>query len=326
MTDGRLTINTESKCAGHYRILVHDSVGQVKHDTGWFANLITNQGLDWLGTAPPLDNTVGTYICTHVGVGTGNTAPLITDTALTSFLAMYPAVSYTNIGGAYKSSYVAGPPAYWSRTFAYGFAVGAVVGNISEVGTGNTAAGNTQPQLFSHALIVDNVGNPTTLSILVTDTLTIYFELRMYLDLTDNTYSVNISGVTYTGTYRRASVGTIPVYEEPIGYNLNGVSFAATVYYYNGTIDTYFNTPTGTSTGGPNQVSTTAGTYTTSSHFRSLSSVVGTAYANFVSPYITAFMLTSEHGSYQFSVTPGIPKTSSNVLTLTWNVSWSRYP
>jgi hypothetical protein len=321
-----INLKVKYRLAGRFQLLVTGPDGNVKHDTGWFDNLITDQGLDWLGTPPPNYNTTYgvPYINTHCGVGTGNTTPAYTDTRLTSFLAMFPSSTGSNVEGFSSRAYVAGPPAYWSSILVYSFATGAVVGNIAEVGTGNTASTDTQPQLFSHALIVDGSGNPTTITVTSADALTVNYELRMYLDLTDNTYSISISGVTYSGTYRRAQVTSVPNYSYTLGHNINGTTSGCYLDYYNGTIGSVTSTPSGTVAGGPNYVSTTLGTYNLGSYYSSLSTVAGTTVAN-LSGGISAIMTTSEHGSYQFGLSPSIPKTSSQTLTINWNVSWARY-
>ena len=317
-----INIPLVNKVAGRFRIFVKNSEGEVTKDTGWFDNLITNQGMDWLGTAPP--NYGVSYsqqlICTHCGVGTGNTAPTVADTHLTSFLAMYPPATNGNVEGFSTSTYVAGPPTYWSGIFVYNFAVGAVVGNIAEIGCGNTASTDTQPQLFSHALIVDSLGSPTTISLTSADALVVNYELRMYLDLTDNTYSMVIAGVTYSGTYRRDEVTIVPHYYLTISYDINGTPFYLTAY--NGTIGTVTGQPSGTSyrVSSSTHVAYTLGSYTSQ---QTNNFALGDAN---LSGGITAIRTESNQGNYQFAVSPAIPKTAAYTLTITWSVTWARYP
>lgn len=319
----QIDVNCRVACRGFYKLLVTDTIsGKVKHDTGWFENLITNQGLDWIGANSPQANNAVINICTHCAVGTGNTTPAYTDTHLTSFLAQFPTFNTDNVTGFSSYSYVPGPPAYWSGIFVYSFATGAVVGNIAEVGVGNVISTDTSTQLFSHALIVDGSGNPTTISVLATDALTVNYELRMYLDLTDNTYSLSISGVTYSGTYRRSVVGTVPRYYYQVDYYPGGsIGYTAV---YNGTIGTVLQTPTGTSSNAPGNGTTTPA-YIPGTYYISYSVTIPTTSGN-LSGGITALTATTNHGSWQFSVSPAIPKDSTKTLTLNFNVSWSRYP
>jgi hypothetical protein len=315
-------IDVKVKFAGYCRLVVTAEDGHVKEDTGWFPNLITNQGLDWLGGGAPVINVAfgEVLIGTHCGVGTGSTAPSVTDTRLTAPLAMYPALYNQNVLGFSSRTYVPGPPAYWSGIFTYGFPQGAVVGNVAEVGIGNTAGGDTDPLLFNHALIVDGSGNPTTIPVTATDSLTVTYELRMYLDLTDNTYSISIASVSYSGTYRRAFVGNVPNYYDEVGNSVSGYVGWGTVY--NGGIGAVTAGPSGSS---GRQNTLTGATYVPGTYYTTFTVGFNTATGN-LSGGITALLLQSNHGAFQFSVSPAIPKDNLHTLTLSYNVSWARYP
>lgn len=154
---------------------------------GEFPNLITNNGMDALS---------GALWFNVVRLGTGNTTPAVGDTALANQIA----ASGTNLslatGGAADGS--------WSSlTATWVFAQGAVVGNVSEIGTSSGATGN----LFSRALIVDGSGAPTTISVTAMDILTVVYEFRVYYDLTDKVTTVNVLGVDYTLTTRACQLG-----------------------------------------------------------------------------------------------------------------------
>ena len=298
--------------------------GIVTQDTGFFPNLITDQGLDWFGTVPPNFNVSNSQqlLGTHCGVGVGNTTPAFTDTQLTSFTAMFPTTSGSNVEGYTSSTYVAGPPSYWSVTKTYTFATGAVVANIAEVGVGNTASADTQPKLFSHALILDGGGNPTTLPVTGADALTVVYEFRQYLDTTDNTYSMSIGATNYTGTYRRANINTpVSFLLQNIGYDINNTNWAR-LNAFSGTIGPITGQPAGTNLGldtGRSKVAYISGTY-----FWSFSNTFNTATANgTIASFLTTNTVT---GNYQFSISPSLVKTSSFTLTINWNVSWIRFP
>ena len=67
--------------SGEYCLQVRKKTGEVVKDTGFFKNLITNQGLDNLcgGSVSALR---------YMSVGTGTTAPAITDTQLVNLRAV----------------------------------------------------------------------------------------------------------------------------------------------------------------------------------------------------------------------------------------------
>lgn len=320
-----INIRVKKSIAGRFRLCVLDGAsGDVKEDTGWFDNLITDQCLDWMGSVPP--NYSIAYgeqaIGTHCGVGTGTTTPAFTDTQLTSFLAMHPPSTGSSVVGFSSSSYNAGPPAYWSGIRTYNFAIGAVVGNIAEVGIGNTIQTDTQPQLATHALIMVS-GSPGTISVTASDALVVYHDMRLYLDLTDNAYSFNISGVPYSGIYRMAWVTTVPHYYDNVYWDIS-YGVIRTFNGYNGTIGPVTGGPTG-SAGGAQLHPVTIGTYTNGTHTLSFQATVPLDQDN-LSGGISAFVLGSNFGLYQFSCSPAIPKTNLYTLTMNWNISWARYP
>lgn len=322
----KLHAKANLKVAGYYRLQVIRD-GKCRHDTGWFRNLITDQGLDWIGANPPNYNTSygGQYLNTHCGVGTGTTPPSYTDTRLTAFLAMYPGVSSGNIEGG-TLTYVAGPPPYWSCIWTYSFPTGAVVGTLTEVGVGNTAQADTTPELFSHALILDGSGNPTTLPVTSADALQVTYELRYYIDTTDNSYSMNISGTTYSGTYRRMQITNAPkIYFSVFGSGGNGILGDVSSNAYAGfALGPITGNPTYSQGAGASAFSYSATSYVSGTYYCEITTSIPLGAANFTGG-IDGFSVVSNHGEYQFSISPAIPKTSSYTLSIVWHVSWSRY-
>src|SRR5690606_22222525 len=149
-----MKLNLHANVAGRYKLIKH----KVREDgtlynteiVADFPNLITDSGLDLLA-AGSLNSVVG-----KCWVGSGNSAPSVTDTALESEIA-----STTN---ATSSSFAnnSGPPDYYSYAVkVFRFSTGVAAGNISEVGVG--ATNNT---LFSRALVLDSEGNPTSITVL----------------------------------------------------------------------------------------------------------------------------------------------------------------
>lgn len=322
-----MTLSLQARVSGRLRVQLLTAEGEVRVDSGWFNNLITNQGLDWFGAfAYTTFNSSGYAtlpgMCT---VGTGNTAPAFTDTALVSPLG----ISNTWLSpGNYTTSYVTGPPDYISAVGTHTFTLGSIVGNIAEIGLGVQATtGATTLSLFSRALIVDGGGSPTTIAVTSADQLVVTYELRMYLDLTDTSYSVTISGTGYSGVVRRSNSTTmnatvvVPI-DKP---NPGGVGYVSPIIvFYNGTIGAVTSVPSGTASSNYNnapQPSYTSGTYTKSYTFS-----FATGDAN-LSGGISAFVFKiGTFGQWQFSVSPAISKDATKTMTLQIAVSWARYP
>ena len=165
-----ISANLSTGVEGHFRLEVLRSDGSVKEDTGFFRNLILNQGLDNLFKMPA----VQAYY--YIQVGFGNGAPSVTDTALQSHAAGINSFSqyYNDPTGVVTTS-----PRYYYDRATVTFATGAVVGNVAEIGAASSSAGpNT---LFSRALVKDSNGDPTTVSVLADEQLRVTYELRWYI-------------------------------------------------------------------------------------------------------------------------------------------------
>lgn len=327
-----MTLSLRARVSGRLRVQLLTVGGEVRVDTGWFKNLITDQGLDWFGVFAYTTFNGGGYatlpgMCT---VGTGNTTPSPADTALVAPLGISNA--WLNPPGAaspqYTQSYVVGPPDYISAVGTHTFTLGSIVGNIAEIGLGVQATtGATTLSLFSRALIVDGGGSPTTIAVTSADQLVVTYELRMYLNLTDTSYSVTISGTSYSGVVRRSNSTTmnatvvVPI-DKPnpgiVGYSSPSITF------YNGTIGAVTGVPSGTASStysNAPQPSYTSGTYTKSYTFS-----FSTAQGN-LSGGISAFVFKiGAFGQWQFSVSPPISKDATKTMTLQVAVSWARYP
>lgn len=326
MKEGVIEAKVNGRVAGFYRLHIAREDG-TEEDTGWFPNLITDQGLDWIGGNGPKYNTSfgGNYLNTHCGVGTSNTTPTTSDTHLNAPLAMYPPAAGSNVEGG-SITYASGSPPYWSCIWTYSFAIGAVVGNVAEVGVGNTISTDTTPQLFSHALILAS-GVPTTISVTSGDALTVTYEMRYYIDTTDNSYSMVISGVTYTGTYRRMQITSPPVIYFPVFGSYNNVPTGNTfsTAYQGFSLGPVTGNPTYSASIGNTSFTYSTVAYTSGTYFCTFITNIPLGVANY-SPGISGFSTQCNHGQYQFSISPVIPKTSSYTLSINWNVSWARYP
>lgn len=178
---------------GEYRLRKLDATGAVVYEGDWFDNLVTNNGLDTIGLSS------GASFANYCRIGTGNTAASYTDTALVSQSASTNNAIANTIVNAGASNYET------KATVTFQFALGAVVGNMAEIGVGTTPTGAT---LCSRALIVDNVGSPTTITILVSEILQVVYRFTCYPNLVDATGTVSIGGVSYNYVSRTFNAAT----------------------------------------------------------------------------------------------------------------------
>lgn len=174
--------------SGHFRLEVRDAVShEVKHVRD-FDNLITNQGLNGYG----LSN--DRYLLNICHVGTGTSAPSVNDVGMNVPLA--------TTSGVQETKHIAPVAPEWisHRVNRYRFAVGAATGNVTEVGIGG------EYYFWSRALVVDELGNPSPVTVLPNEYLDVIYTLRMYPNLDDIPFSFELGGVTYSGTARPQNI------------------------------------------------------------------------------------------------------------------------
>lgn len=182
-------INVNGKLKGVFSpITVIRGDGSV--ETYQAPNLVLDSGIA-IATAGG-NGITSNLLLTNCVVGTGATPPAVTDTALVSQLAVSPngvmqsgTYSYDEIGDDLSAVTV----------MRYTFAIGAVVGNISEIGIRPSG----QTNLFSRALIVDGGGSPTTITVTASDQLIVDYTLTGTISRT----------VTFTGlTMKHVGAGS----------------------------------------------------------------------------------------------------------------------
>ena len=279
-------------------------------------NLITNEGLNRLGATPSGQQGPITYC----SVGTGTTTPAFTDTALVGFLASTQTASPAGTSVTNQSSSLY----YAQYTFGYRFALGAVVGNVSEVGVGwmNDGTG-----LFSRARILNDIGVPTTITVLSDEVLDVYYGFRVYPPETDVTGSITISGVPYTYILRARNVTGGSFGWSAVGFVSNIWPNNESGATFTGAIAALTSSPTG---GG--ETTTQASTksliaYSNGSYQRD-SVLTWALNDGNVAGGAKCLSYSGHNGGsrYQVQFTPNIPKDDTKVLTLTTRHSWARHP
>lgn len=304
--------------SGRYKLVAHKADGTSRVVADWFDNLILNAGLERLGTG----GVVGTCV-----VGSDSTPPAVGQSSLFALVASTTTQQLLVTGTAPDNSY-----AFYRKTFR--FAIGVAAGNLSEVGVGWT---NTD--LFSRALIRDDLGDPTTITILADEVLDVIYEVRLYVPTSDQTFVVNIAGVDYTFTLRPGMVSGSggPYYSGhwhndlrtflEDGHVLTGPSVTGKVFFAYGNGAT-MNAVTGSLSGSvlTNELSASLKTeflsaYVPGSYERGMRMTFDLNDGNAA---FGGFMLYTMTGTYQCVVSPNIPKDNTKILKIDFTVSWAR--
>lgn len=294
-----------STIKGFFKIEAVKPDGSRRVLADWFPNLVTDNGLDLVGSS-------SSWMSTCV-VGSGNTAPANSDTQLVSLVG-----STTNVVTSTQGTAV-GSPYYGFTTNTYRFAAGVATGNLTEVGVGATST-----NLFSRALILDGIGNPTTITVLSVEALDVTYQLRNYAPLVDVTGNITISAVVYAYQIRAANVTGSQ-------WNMVGFGFADTaglssMTVFDGALGAITSSPSGSSASGGiaanNAYST--GTHRVDGTF-TMGLTVGNLGTGISAALITTGAIYGQFGGYQISFTPAIPKDNTKVLTLGFRQSWARH-
>lgn len=307
----------ESGCEGWFTLEI-SKVGKdgeliLQRTIGPFKNLITNQGLNMLGTvSTPMQ---------YCHVGTGTTPPAVTDTQLVNRIASQ---LYSSNAGISTSGIVSTPTPYaWYRLVST-FAVGAAAGNLSEIGMGSAATGAV---LYSRELIRDGSGTPITITVLSDEILTTTYEHRIYPPTTDVTGSINFTGTTpatYSYTVRACEIDQVtgdfnPGWGPTVAAGFGSWQHAGNMSGggFTGIIGPTTGSPAGTNVG---STSTVASAYSSGSLERAMIMTFGIA----ITQPIRSIKYYCGFATYQIQFDPAIPKTNANELKVGLKHSWSR--
>lgn len=168
--------NFNGKVRGEYSVEV---IRPTKVDTLEGKNLILNSFF----SKPTLFTGASNYVV----VGTNATPPQVTDTALLGFLSRSPVDTAQSTSITDEGAGIFTLKAVTQVTWA----VGAVVGNLSELGL-EYGSGN----LVTRALMLDQSEQPTTISVTAEDQLIITYTMVLTIDANPVTVSEVIDGVT----------------------------------------------------------------------------------------------------------------------------------
>ena len=306
-------INLQTGVAGFYKLQTVSASGLIREDTGWFPNLITDSGMDYLANTDRW--------LTRCYVGTSSATPDVTDTSIGSLLAS----STTVVGG--MSSYgkqISTDPFYSYKIVAYEFSEGSATGNISEV-----AIGPSSGNVFSRSLVKDGSGNPTTVTVLSDEILRVVYEVRLYIPKDDVTGTVDVNGTSHSWTSRAMSISDNSYWNTSI-FSSTGTqleprtdtsgNWSATMY--GGAIGIVTSRPSGTSQrfSGASSVDPyvdgsfeTSATYIASPDDDSVTEIGAMTYM-------------SDFTAYQIGFTPKIPKSDTERFTIKVKHSWARRP
>lgn len=311
--------------SGHFRLEVRDGYTHKLTKVREFDNLITNRGLDGYGYGND------PYLINNCYVGTGMALPSVNDVGL--------AVPLASTSGVAESNHIAPTAPDWvsSRVNRYRFAVGTVVGNISEVGIGG------ENYFWSRARILDDYGNPSDITVLANEYLDVIYTLRLHPNLNDIPFTFTLGGETYSGTARPQNIqdsqitgtSTLSVYggiTPNSGIEINAVYNSGNLGTINQEIQNY--NSGGRLTVGPSAWGMEE--YAQGSYRRRFYSTIGLNEGNVAGGIIGFSVIPRPIGNYgtlgsvfrletQIMLNKPIPKDNTNSVKITLQVQWGRF-
>jgi len=327
-----MIVNTHAAVKGRYTLRVERPGVGVVSETA-FDNLITDSGLDHLGTM--LFSNVGTGSVVYWShLGTGTSPPSTTDTSLEAPVANGVARNGSGVtislGQSRDNFYGEDPPRVRRTvTFTCTYPLGAIVGNLSEVGVG-PGTDSTPGELFSRARILDSMGNPTTVTATADDVVVLVYKLTV--DFTGKSSgSVTVAGTTYNyetdlsaeTAYTGANAAT-SVY----AVNTSGNGPAQGNVGYLTTMSAWVSPSTSYSWAGSSGIATaTYAAYTPGDHYRDVTVRLTTGTG---SPGIQGLRINRGNTgalsgiSWRIRFSAPIPFTSSQQFQVTLRSSWGR--
>lgn len=300
---------------GQFRMEIVRGDGRAEWLTDWFDNNITDTGMDRMATSSTRFNA-----CV---IGTGSAAPTNADTTLQTYVA---GTTTKGINGQVSNGSDPSPPNYYSEVYyRYDFAVGTVVGNMAEVGIGTVSTSGTA--LTARELIRDSGGSPTTISVLVTETLRVHYRFRHWAPTEDALGSFELTGVGTISTTRRASsVGAWALNGSGGLCVLGSAQSRNNIDIFTGTIGAVTSSPGGTKYDATGQ---STGAYTNGTYSRSYSATwaAGTGTATIQSTRFPCYDNgnAGNGGFFQTEFSPTFAKGEGQALTLEYNIGWTRH-
>lgn len=298
---------SDIKLSGRYKMIVTSGdTGEERVVADWFENLITDQGLNHY-----CGNITSNDFSGFMQLGSGTIAPAVTDTQLAQASSIRKPTSSQSVAGATASPYygVARKIAVWNP--------GELSGNFTEIGIGwgGSTSANTSISVFSRALITEN-GNPITITILSTDSLTVIYDLRLYAPTADVTGMLTLGGNNYNYTIR--PLGVTGIRWIPNG---NAISMVDLNSYTESLTTATSSSISGTALNG----SFSTLPYVDNSFYREVNLNFGISQGNFSTGIGAITTRTTNAGAWQIGFSPKIPKTANEALSIKVRFTFGRY-
>lgn len=193
-----------SQLAGEFQIVVKDSAGNIKTDTGFIRNLILNTGLDWFGNPQLKDSDRFHRVCL---LGTGNSTPNNNQTKLDNAVMASTYVQPAIINSRYDFTYNAQTDGDMYKVctnldYVYTSDNKYV---LTEIGLSSNYAALDDYNVLTRALILDDSGSLRPISVDAGDSINVRYRLWTVFNIQPVRRTIRNMAIDQ----RALSVGTI---------------------------------------------------------------------------------------------------------------------
>ena len=300
-----------------------DGSEKITGKTGWFLNLVTDAGLAHLSGSDPA-NMFG-----YLSVGSGNSTPTVSDTQLQARIASTNGLTPT------QPSFVkqlTTEPFYFAARRSFRFQEGVAAGIVAEVCLGKNSNGTG---IFNRALIRDNSGNISTITVLSDEILDVLVEIRLYVDssvsgsfpLKDKVGST-IRTVNYTGKPYSVWSNDVDLHWRYL--NFDYLINPPPVQVFSTAMSAGYTTPpTGGAVGAPyntgSSITRQNPTSTSAKYLIKFGVLDANASHKTICLGFNSLLTTYAFVGYQFEFDTPVVKTNQDTLTYTITMVWDRY-
>lgn len=276
----------------------------------WQSNLITDAGMNALGTGGATNGWYGLV------VGSGNTTPKFSDTRLAGYIAS----ASTSAWSGSKSGNVV------TFTSTATFGLGAVVGNVAELGVVLYTPGPNSTTA-TRALILDGAGQPTTIPVQASDQLIVTYRLIFTVDQSISSQEITDpnTSVQYTIRAKYGTLSTHPGHYGLTDFALGVMSGGSAVALVGGTFNGPGEAPSGGASGSTSvtgaNIPYVPGTFSVvgGARFGTDATTLDRAGVN-----ILRVPASCPSGYIDAEFDPPFRKPATSTATIQWRVSWAR--
>lgn len=297
--------------SGHVTLAVGKEDGSSHEVRADFPNMVLDSGLELYA-----EGTFVESLSTYAHVGSSGAAVNAAQTVL-----LAPLGSSTSSAETYEV--VSVDPFTVEHTSKYRFREGVAQGNVAEIGFGDRSS--VYDPLFSRALVLDEFGSPSAVTVLADEYLDVSYVLTFTTDIADVPFTMNLSTGSVSGVLRPSQLEALgSTSRDALG------AFAAEpddLYdVSNGTLGPITGYPTGDTESSDAGVRAQATPYVPGTLYRDFEYKLDVQHGNLPSGGFSTARTRSSltKRPFQMSFDPPVPKTAERVFTFGIRISVGR--